>query len=189
MSSIALKAKALAKKAHSKQKRKTSREPFITHLIEVNNILKKLTDDEDILAIGWLHDLVEDTEYELSDLKDFPDRVLQGVKAESEDKSLSWKDRKTKQIEELKKADETPLLGENVLMVTFADKLANMRDLLSLYNKFGLNNMFNDFNEKDINEQYWYYNSFYEIFSEHKHLFTNELMNEYKSILSEIWGK
>lgn len=76
MSSIELKAKVLAEKAHSKQKRKTSGEPFITHLIEVNNILTELTDDEEILAIGWLHDLVEDTEYELSDLKDFPDRVL-----------------------------------------------------------------------------------------------------------------
>lgn len=188
MENLEEKARKLAEKAHKKQKRKTTGEPFITHLVEVNNILKELTNDEEILAIGWLHDLVEDTDYNIQDLYDFPVRVISGIKAESENKELVWKERKKKQIEELKDAKSIPIIGENILLVTFADKLANLRDLLKLYKQLGLEKMFKDFNEHNTGEQYWYYNSFYEIFLEYKYLFDESLLDEYKSILSEIWG-
>lgn len=47
------------------QKRKYSGECYTTHLAEVVEILKLVNADEDTLAIGWLHDVVEDTEIEL----------------------------------------------------------------------------------------------------------------------------
>lgn len=127
-------------------------------------------------------------EVHIQALYDFPVKVISGIKAESENKELVWEERKKKQIEELKNAKDIPIIGENILFVTFADKLANLRDLLELYKQLGLEKMFKDFNEHNIGEQYWYYNSFYETFLEYKHLFAESLLDEYKSILDEIWG-
>lgn len=47
------------------QKRKYTGECYTTHLAEVVEILKTVNADEETLAIGWLHDVVEDTGIEL----------------------------------------------------------------------------------------------------------------------------
>ena len=74
-------AKQFAYKAHKGMKRKGKELPFTYHLELVNKILKTLTVDDNILAAGWLHDVIEDTELTLEDLNkyDFSKEVLEAV--------------------------------------------------------------------------------------------------------------
>ena len=46
---------------HSGQDRKYSNTPYICHPLEVMQIVRTITDDEDMLVAAVLHDLVEDT--------------------------------------------------------------------------------------------------------------------------------
>ena len=99
MREIEKKAKQFAYEAHKGMKRKGKDTPFIYHLKSVNLYLESLTDDEEILAAGWLHDVIEDTPVTLEELKkEFNRTVCRYVELETEDKSLPWKDRKLKQI-------------------------------------------------------------------------------------------
>lgn len=185
---IVKKAEKLAYKAHNNQFRKNSKESYINHLISVNETLKKLTDNENILAIGWLHDVIEDTDYKFEDLYDFPVEVLIGLNYETEDKSKDWYTRK---IDHIKQFNNIPDIHRNILLVAFADKLSNLKDLYKLYKEFGLKEMFKSFNNNNPDEQYWYYNNFYKIFMRNQDLFEKDksLIVEYKSILNMIWGE
>jgi len=44
---------------------------FKAHCLQVYNILKQVTDDEDVLVAGLLHDIIEDTPYLHADLQAF----------------------------------------------------------------------------------------------------------------------
>ena len=49
-----------ATKAHEGQMRKMTNTPYILHPIEVASIISTITDDQDIMAAGVLHDVIED---------------------------------------------------------------------------------------------------------------------------------
>lgn len=56
-------AKKFAIKAHNGQVRKTEKDkPMIVHLFDVASILKLYEFDENVIAAGFLHDTLEDTE-------------------------------------------------------------------------------------------------------------------------------
>ena len=61
MRELEKKAKQFAYEAHKGMKRKGKDTPFTYHLKLVNLYLESLTDDEEILAAGGLHDVIEDT--------------------------------------------------------------------------------------------------------------------------------
>ena len=63
-----LSAYQLAEKAHAGQKR-SSGEPYIIHPLAVADILLDLGMDTDTICVGLLHDVVEDTEYTLDDIR------------------------------------------------------------------------------------------------------------------------
>ncbi len=63
-----LSAYQLAEKAHAGQKR-SSGEPYIIHPLAVADILLDLGMDTDTISVGLLHDVVEDTEYTLDDIR------------------------------------------------------------------------------------------------------------------------
>ena len=63
------KAFALADKAHAPQKR-ASGEPYILHPLGVATILSELQIDRSTLVSALLHDVVEDTEVTLEEIKD-----------------------------------------------------------------------------------------------------------------------
>jgi (p)ppGpp synthase/HD superfamily hydrolase len=54
-------AKEYAIKAHGDQKRKYSGEPYWHHLQEVATTLLRYSAAPDVVAAGWLHDVLEDT--------------------------------------------------------------------------------------------------------------------------------
>ena len=135
------KAKLFAYEKHSNQKRKGKNIPYTTHLDLVNYILSTLTDKEEILAVGWLHDVVEDTDTTLDEILNiFGDRISHLVDLETEKKEKdsikSWRKRKESQLKELKELEEKDL---EVLLITFSDKMANLMEItLLLEIKFGI---------------------------------------------------
>ena len=75
MSTIA-KALDFATKAHDGQVRKYTGLPYITHPINVANLVAKYFDSEELYIAALLHDVVEDTSYTIQDIeKEFGHRV------------------------------------------------------------------------------------------------------------------
>src|ERR1700690_3610064 len=62
-----LRAYDYAQLAHGNQLDDDGR-PYIEHLIQVMKILQNVTDDEEVLAAGMLHDTLEDTDTDYADL-------------------------------------------------------------------------------------------------------------------------
>lgn len=172
-------AKQFAYKAHKGMKRKGKELPFTYHLELVNKILKTLTNDDNILAAGWLHDVVEDTPIRLEELKkEFNDEVCYYVELETEDKSLPWKERKLKQIQELKENKS------EVVFIAYADKMANLTEMSNDY-KILKDELWNRFN-RGKEEQYWYYLEFYKIFN-YNELIDKEHLKEYEMLLNDLF--
>ena len=172
-------AKQFAYEAHKGMKRKGKDTPFIYHLELVNKILKTLTNDDNILAAGWLHDVIEDTPITLKELKkEFNYNICHYVALETEDKSLPWKERKLKQIQELKENKS------EVVFIAYADKIANLTEMANDY-KLIKDELWNRFN-RGKEEQHWYYLEFYKIFKESKY-FSQRQLARYKDVLANLF--
>jgi hypothetical protein len=82
MSDLISRAKTYATLAHKRidQRRKYSNQPYQVHLQAVASIVATVTDDEEMIAAAWLHDVVEDTPATLGDLqKEFGDSIAKLV--------------------------------------------------------------------------------------------------------------
>lgn len=76
--SLAQKAYEIAEKQHDGEKDKGD-SPFILHPLRVG---LNFTDDDELMAAAFLHDVVEDTDMTLDDLaQEFPPRVIRIVDA------------------------------------------------------------------------------------------------------------
>ena len=151
------KAKIFAINAHQGQIRKNEPDkPMIIHPLSVGKLLEDYNYSDNIVAAGYLHDVVEDTKYTIEDIeKEFGQEVANLVMSASEkDKTLSWEERKKHTIEEVKKL---PLKNK---LVICADKINNLEDL---YLKFAKNGQrdFSNF-KRGEEKQKWYYTNIYE---------------------------
>ena len=145
---------------HQGKVRKFGDSPYIFHPLEVAQILSTLTDDEEIITAGILHDIVEDTDGTLDEIeKRFGKRVADLVATDSEneypgeERSATWKQRKEETLEKLKSSTDI-----GVKMLWLADKLANIRSLSGMYSEFG-DEMWQKFDQSDQKMQCWYYRS------------------------------
>ncbi|MBU1032722.1 MAG: HD domain-containing protein [Patescibacteria group bacterium] len=117
-----------AARKHEGQYRKTPKIkiPYISHPAGVGIFLQKAGCDEEVIAAGILHDVIEDcgvTRKELA--KEFNERISDLVWAVSEhDKSKPWKERKAIYLEQLKTADQ------DALAIASADHIYNMTNIL-----------------------------------------------------------
>ncbi|WP_088051142.1 HD domain-containing protein [Virgibacillus dakarensis] len=117
-------AKAFAEKAHYGQTRKSSNVPYITHPIRVAERLELAGFSEALVCAGYLHDVVEDTLYEIEDIEEtFGAKVAQLVAAHTEDKSKPWQERKQHTIDTVRDA------CKEVKYLIVADKLDNLLGL------------------------------------------------------------
>ena len=68
---IVKKAKEFATKAHGNinQRRKYTNEPYIVHPASVAKLVSDITDDEEMISAGWLHDVVEDTNITIEEIR------------------------------------------------------------------------------------------------------------------------
>lgn len=151
------KAKIFAIKAHKGQIRKNEQDkPMIMHPISVGMLLEEFGYDDNVIAAGYLHDVVEDTKYTIEDIKqEFGDDIASLVMGASEpDKSLSWEERKKHTIEQTK---TLPL--RNKLLIC-ADKINNLEDIMLKFIKFN-NRDFSAF-KRGEEQQKWYNTNVYE---------------------------
>ena len=122
----------VAAEAHQGQYRKGTRTPYITHPYAVGLILMEAGCAEAVIIAGILHGTVEDTELTLEFIQErFGDHIANIVDGCSEDKALRWRARKTERIEALRTAIP------EVCIVTCADKLHNLRTIISEYDVIG----------------------------------------------------
>ena len=149
-----------AVKAHDGMRRKKSEAPYILHPMEAAVIVGTMTDDQSVIAAAALHDVVEDASISIEDIEaKFGKRVRELVEAETENKredlppSLTWRIRKEESLAVLKNTQDL-----DVLILWLGDKLANMRSLFRMWKEEG-DAMWQRFNQKDKNEQSWYYNT------------------------------
>lgn len=79
--SMVSRAKQIATIYHEGQSRKKTNQPYIIHPGHVTRLLEKFgAHDEQTLAIGWLHDTVEDTVLTCDDIeKEFGYEIAKGV--------------------------------------------------------------------------------------------------------------
>lgn len=142
----------IAAEAHQGQYRKGTDTPYITHPYAVGLILMEAGCAEAVIIAGILHDTVEDTDLTLEFIRErFGDTIANIVDGCSEDKALRWRARKTERIEALRTA------SPEICTVTCADKLHNLRTIISEYDLIG-DAVWDRFHGS-VEDQAWYYRS------------------------------
>lgn len=126
------KAYEFAKEAHKLQKRKTGA-PYIIHPIAVANIAaEELKLDTNSVITAFLHDVVEDTDYTIEDIRTmFGDDVAMLVDVVTKKKKDHYK--MTKQVDNYQQLLDSIHYDIRALMVKIADRLHNMRTLSSMH--------------------------------------------------------
>ncbi len=153
----------IATKLHQGQMRKAGELPYIVHPFSVAWILSEYTDDEDVIAAAFLHDVLEDVPgYYAEDMtRDFGERVTKIVQGVSEDKDPNteeeapWLERKEKYLIRLNAA------GDESVMISAADKIHNLTAMYDAYKEIGpaLWDRFNAPSDKKI----WFYKEVFKI--------------------------
>jgi (p)ppGpp synthase/HD superfamily hydrolase len=116
--------------AHAGQTRKGGDAPYIAHPVAVARLLvdERVADDE-LLAATFLHDVVEDTEYPLEEIRErFGQGVAELVEVMTEDKTVEPYERRKEHHR-----DRVEAGGARPVQIYAADKLANLRDLRTIY--------------------------------------------------------
>ena len=127
-----------AVRAHQNTERRGKGFPYIVHPLEAMSIVATITPDQELLAAAALHDVVEDTDITLEDLRrEFGPRVAGLVEQESDkfvegiSEEDSWRDRKQAAIDRIEAAPY------DAKIVALGDKLSNMRAIARDYDELG----------------------------------------------------
>src|SRR6201992_663035 len=132
----------LAARRHNGMARKgRGNEPYINHLVEVANLLSAATEgaDAELVAAGWLHDTIEDTETTREELTQiFSERVASLVVECTDDMSLPKAERRRLQVVNashksasarlIKIADKISNIGARILPDPTAEERADLVD-------------------------------------------------------------
>jgi (p)ppGpp synthase/HD superfamily hydrolase len=170
-----------AVRLHARQTRKGTNKPYIGHLMSVASIVIAYGGDEEMAIAGLLHDVVEDQGGE----KRFREirrkfgkrvaRIVDGCTDTVEDPKPPWLQRKMDYIARVARE------AEDTRLVSAADKLSNVRDILEDLRADG-EKAFTRFTGKKVGTL-WYYRTLVEVFREAG---TNPLVEEFDHVVSEL---
>lgn len=119
----------IAKKAHNGQKRESG-EDYIIHPIEVANILCDINLDAAAIAAAFLHDIVEDSDYTLDNIKDeFGEEIAKLVDGVTKLSKIQVVSKEEEQSENMRKMFLAISNDIRVFLIKLADRLHNMRSL------------------------------------------------------------
>jgi len=162
--------------AFKEMKRKKEDIDLAFHSIMVGNMLKSINCDEETVITGYLHDVIEDTNYTYADiLNKFGKNIADSVANLSDDRNIKdWKERKIKFLEHLN------TINDNMLLVELADKLQNLVSDYSLYIEKGKDYLNTESSCYD--EVRWYYLELSKLFN--SKIKNNLLLNRFNEIVN-----
>jgi (p)ppGpp synthase/HD superfamily hydrolase len=172
---------AYAEALHSRQIRKGTRIPYVSHLMSVAALVLEDGGDEDEAIAGLLHDAVEDQggQPTLDEIRRrFGERVARIVWGCTDSDVVPkppWRERKERYVAHIREAEP------EVRRVSSADKLHNARSILADYRVLG-DELWSRFTaSKD--ETLWYYRSLVEAF---RAAGGGRLVNELDIVVSKL---
>ena len=183
MENVIEKALMYASLAHSGQTRKGEPDkPYIVHPIAVAQILMEYGADNNVIAAGYLHDVAEDTNFSINDIrKHFGNDIADLVECATEpDKSKSWEERKIHTINTIRE------LSLRKKLVIIADKINNAENLKRTFDKKG----FKDFSnfKRGEEKQEWYYRNVYESLCANEDK-DNILLKRLETAINDVFGR
>lgn len=121
-----------AARAHEGQRR-ASGEPYVMHAVTVATILAGLHLDVTTVSAALLHDVLEDTGVEFSDLGDrFGPEIAALVDGVTKLGKIEWQSREERQAESLRKMFLAMANDIRIVLIKLADRLHNMRTVAPL---------------------------------------------------------
>jgi (p)ppGpp synthase/HD superfamily hydrolase len=119
---------AFAQERHSCQRRAADGAPFLLHPLEVASMLKRSRYPDHVIAAAVLHDVLEDTDAERSDLNArFGPEIAELVVLVSDDPKIDDEEHRKDDVR-----DRVRRVGGHALVVYAADKVSKVRELRML---------------------------------------------------------
>ncbi len=123
------KAYVFAARAHKGQTRRSG-EPYLSHPLEVANMLADLRLDDTTLIAGLLHDVLEDTDVTSADLRDnFGQEVADLVEGVTKMSRVQESSPEVRQAETIRKIILTMINDLRVIFIKLADRIHNLKTL------------------------------------------------------------
>ena len=172
--------------AHDGMRRRKGELPYILHPMEVGAIVGTMTSNQEVIAAGLLHDVVEDAGISIEEIGEkFGARVMELVASETENKREefppedTWQIRKEESLEKIRDTNDI-----EILMLWIGDKLSNIR---AIYRDFLIEGdaVWNKFHQSDIHVQAWYYRSILKYTERLSHTLA---WIEYRTLVEKIFG-
>lgn len=114
---------------HGEQYRKSG-EPYIAHPVAVAGLLRDLGGDTAMIAAGFLHDVVEDTEVTPEEIQEnFGEEVRMLVEGVTKLSKFNFSSKRERQAENFRRMFLAMAQDIRVIVVKLADRLHNMRTL------------------------------------------------------------
>ena len=175
-----------AVRAHAGTERRGKGFPYIVHPMEAMEIVSTMTSDQELLAAAALHDVVEDTDITVEEIRaEFGVRIASLVAAESDavqegvSEEESWRSRKEQGIRRLQGA------SRDVKIVALGDKLSNMRAIARDFALQGAS-FWNIFHVKDPREHEWRYRALADALRELEGTFA---FQEFEHLINQVFPK
>src|SRR5579862_5021021 len=115
---------------HHKGQARESGEPYLSHPLEVANILAEMQLDTTAIAAGLLHDAVEDTSVTADEItSEFGEQVAHIVEGVTKISKIDFASSEEAQAENVRKMVLAMMDDIRVVLIKLADRLHNMRTL------------------------------------------------------------
>ncbi|MDQ3992905.1 MAG: bifunctional (p)ppGpp synthetase/guanosine-3',5'-bis(diphosphate) 3'-pyrophosphohydrolase [Actinomycetota bacterium] len=126
---LILRAFRYAARCHEGQQRRSG-EDFVHHPLGVARICAELRQDEQTIAAALLHDVVEDTEADIEEIRgEFGDEVARLVEGVTKLTRISFQSREQAEAENYRKMILAMAENPRVIVIKLADRLHNMRTI------------------------------------------------------------